>query len=441
MSLTPRHPLRLVGALAILSGLTLGHALAPAQEEAETAKPDEKIRVLVVTGGHDYDQPAFERMLNADTGIAWTRAVHPEALSLITQEGPARPDVIVLYDLHQAITEAEKARYTAIIRGGVGLVALHHSLASYQDWPEYERMVGGKFFLAKRVEAGVEIPPSPWRHDVDIPVEVAAADHFITRGLSNFTIHDETYGGLRVDPAALPLLRTSCQGSSPILAWTLPYGKARVVYLQLGHDDGAYSNASYRTLVSRAVRWAARRAPGDPAWTPLFNGRDLDGWRVEGKARFTVEDGLMVGRQGPGGEAGDLLSTSSFDDFELEVTWAMDWPGNSGVWFRYQEPERSYQADILEWKDPVCWSGSLYRPGKMFVALNEDPSIVRRNGWNTFLVRAEGQRLVVHLNGRRVADVRDDLSMRGRIGFQVHAGAPFAKMAIRVADVRVRKLP
>ena len=168
--------------------------------------------------------------------------------------------------------------------------------------------------------------------------------------------------------------------------------------------------------MARAIRWAAWRTPEDGSWRALFNGRDLAGWRAEGKARFSVEDGILVGRQGEHGRAGDLFTEGEFSDFELEVVWAMDWPGNSGVWFRYQSPERAYQADILEWKSPVCWSGTLDCAGEMFIAMNPDSSIVCREGWNVFRVRARKDRLEVFLNGRRAAGVRDGSSARGRIG-------------------------
>jgi hypothetical protein len=202
---------------------------------------------------------------------------------------------------------------------------------------------------------------------------------------------------------------------------------------QLGHDDHAYSDPNYLTLVGRSLQWAARRAPEDARWQTLFDGKSLAGWKPEGNARFSVEDGILVGRQGPKAEA-------EFADFELEVTWAMDWPGNSGIWFRYQSAERAYQADILEWKDPVAWSGTIYCSGKMFIARTLDSASVSRDGWHLFRIRAQKDRLEVFLNGRRVGEARDSSAPQGRIGIQVHAGAEFASSAVRIAEVRVRPL-
>ena len=184
-----------------------------------------------------------------------------------------------------------------------------------------------------------------------------------------------------------------------------------------------------------------RYGAGDGAgWKSLFNGKDLTGWEATGRAAWAVEDGCLVGRQGPRGAPGDLFTEEEFGDFELTVTYKMHWPGNSGVWFRYQAPDKSYQADILEYTNPVCYSGSLYCPGKMFIAMNEDPDIVDREGWNTIKIRAQGDNLVITLNDVVTADVREDSFARGKIGFQIHAGDDFKDMAITVREIRIRSL-
>lgn len=172
----------------------------------------------------------------------------------------------------------------------------------------------------------------------------------------------------------------------------------------------------------------------------LFNGRDLTGWQAEGNATWTVEDGAIVGRQGPNNAPGDLFTTECYKDFELSCRWRVEWPCNSGIWFRYQEGKKAYQADILEYTDPVCYSGTLYCGGKMFIAMNTDPSLVNRNGWNSFRIRAVGDHLQLWLNGRKVGDVHDDSSDHGRIGIQVHPGEQFGPMKVMVKDIRMTVL-
>jgi hypothetical protein len=175
----------------------------------------------------------------------------------------------------------------------------------------------------------------------------------------------------------------------------------------------------------------------------LFNGQDLSGWDAEGKAVWEVKDGLLIGRQGPGNTPGDLFTNDSFGDFELSVTYRVVWPANSGIWYRYQSGEKTFQADILEYQNPFALSGSLYRPGGTggpFAAVNADPSIIDREGWNTMVIRSVGTRQLIFLNGKQVVDVRADVSDHGRIGFQVHPGDEFGTMQIIVRDVSVRPI-
>ena len=180
--------------------------------------------------------------------------------------------------------------------------------------------------------------------------------------------------------------------------------------------------------------------PADEAMTALFNGKDLSGWKQHGKARWEVKEGILIGSQGPKGEAGDLLTLASYDDFELAVTFRMKWPGNSGVWFRYQAAKKSYQADILEHKDPIAYSGSLYCPGKFFLATNTNRETIDRSGWNKLVIRAQGDRLLITINEKKVADVREDSFTEGRVGLQVHQGDVFTGMQIMVKEFKLRPL-
>src|SRR5512140_3735222 len=100
---------------------------------------------------------------------------------------------------------------------------------------------------------------------------------------------------------------------------------------------------------------------GKPEWIPLFDGKSLNGWKQEGKAVWEAKGGEIVGRQGPGGAAGDLLTEKQWANFEVELEWKMTWPGNSGIWFRYTNAKAAYQADILDQSShPGVLSGSLY---------------------------------------------------------------------------------
>jgi hypothetical protein len=183
-------------------------------------------------------------------------------------------------------------------------------------------------------------------------------------------------------------------------------------------------------------------AAAEKASMKLFNAKDLTGWEATGNARWMVQDGQLIGIQGEKNAPGDLFTTQSFRDFEVTVTYRAEWPCNSGVWFRFQSPGQAYQADILEYKKPEAYSGTLYCPGYsgLFLAANLDKSLENRGGWNTIKIRAQGDHLQIWLNGRQTADVHDARSDHGTIGFQVHPGAEFAPMKIIVREVLLKEL-
>lgn len=200
-----------------------------------------------------------------------------------------------------------------------------------------------------------------------------------------------------------------------------------------------------RTFLKGTVGVAAGLLAGsahaaEPKFEALFNGKDLTGWKPEGKAVWTVEDGCLVGKQGEGAAPGDLFTEKEYGDFEVRVTYKIAWPANSGVWFRYQSPDKSYQADILEYKKPEAYSGTIYCPGKMFLSVNADPKLEKKDDWNTMVIKAQGDHLVVSLNGKVTGDVHEASYAKGRIGFQIHPGDEFKSMKITVKEVALRSL-
>ena len=183
---------------------------------------------------------------------------------------------------------------------------------------------------------------------------------------------------------------------------------------------------------------------GAPAadWAPLFDGKTLKGWTQLGKADWTVRNGAITGRQGLGGEAGDLFTESRWTDLDLEAEWRMRFPGNSGIWFRWSGAKTGYQADFIEEPAyPGVLSGSLYCMGKAFIGENRDASSVNREGWNRIRIRAVQDHLVVEQNGRKVVDVRDGtFAGPGSVGIQVHAGKQYSGMEVQVRNIRLRPI-
>ncbi len=226
---------------------------------AEEPVKEKPLKVLVITGGHGFDQKAFFAMFDGMEGVQYDKAQFPDAAKLLTAATADSYDVLVLYDMARGITPEQQKAFVALLKKGIGVVALHHTLGAHRDWPEYKKIIGGRYNFKKRVEDGKEIPASGYSHGEDIKVSIADAKHPITAGMKDFTIHDETYNNYETIPSARILLKTDHLKNDPELGWVLQYEKSPVFYLMLGHDGKAYTNPAYKQLVRRGIDWSAGR--------------------------------------------------------------------------------------------------------------------------------------------------------------------------------------
>jgi type 1 glutamine amidotransferase len=242
--------------LCIFAGLIL---TIPALTFAAESASGEKIRVLVVTGGHGFEKEPFFKLFKDDPDISFQAVEHPNAYPSLTAEAASKWDVLLLYDMQQNIPEDAKANFIARLKEGKGLVVLHHALCSYQHWPEYAKIAGGQYYLDKTIVDGVEHPASTYKHDVDFKVHVADTKHPVARGLKDYETHDETYHNFSVGKDSHPLLTTDEPTSSKIIAWSKTYEAARVVTIQSGHDHAGYENPSFQKILRQAIRWVAKR--------------------------------------------------------------------------------------------------------------------------------------------------------------------------------------
>ena len=217
------------------------------------------IKVLVVTGGHGFETEPFFRLFRDNPAITSVAVEHDGASATAWERDDlATFDVIVLYDMPRHITSAQQAKLRSLFELGTGLVVLHHALVSFQDWPDYERIIGGRYPEPPKGQPAVSDKVG-YEHDVEVPVTILDPRHPITAGIENFTIRDEIYWGFRVGSDVHPLLGTTHPKAGKPLMWTRTEGRSRVVFLQLGHDRHAFENSHFRELVARSISWAARR--------------------------------------------------------------------------------------------------------------------------------------------------------------------------------------
>ena len=133
-------------------------------------------------------------------------------------------------------------------------MALHHSICSYQGWPFWEELLGGRYLESDAPGQ----PKSTYRHDVELFVKTAGS-HPIVNPIGPMQLVDETYKGMRISPKVTPLLQIDHPTGDRYVAWISPYAASRVVYVQLGHDEQAHRSAAYRELVRNSILWAGGR--------------------------------------------------------------------------------------------------------------------------------------------------------------------------------------
>jgi len=211
-----------------------------------------KLHILVVTGGHDFDRKSFFEMFDSLQEISYNELKHPEANIQLGTIDPKTFDAVVFYDMPKSISETEKESYFKLLKLGKGLVFLHHSLCSYQQWDEYKDIVGGKYHEEKNSPA-----TSTYQHDVNFTVKIASPKNPVTRGIKDFEILDEVYGNTEVLPGVTPLLTANHPQSNKIIGWTHKIENSRIVYIQPGHDKNGYFNPNYQKLVKQAITYVA----------------------------------------------------------------------------------------------------------------------------------------------------------------------------------------
>ena len=205
-------------------------------------------------------------------------------------------------------------------------------------------------------------------------------------------------------------------------------------------------------LVAWAMSLHAVREAEENGFVPLFDGKTLDGWEQKGgKAKYTVEDGCIVGTSVPNTSNSFLCTKKHYSDFILELEFKVD-PGlNSGVQVRsnslkeYRNGQvHGYQVEI----DPSsrAWTGGIYdegRRGWLFTLKDNEAArkAFKPNDWNKLRVECRGERIKTWVNGVPAADLTDSMTRSGFIALQVHGvGSRQDPLSVRWRNIRLKDL-
>lgn len=218
-----------------------------------------------------------------------------------------------------------------------------------------------------------------------------------------------------------------------------------------------------RILMTASITLLSLDSSAQKGWTNPFNGKDLTGWfetaGINGKHVWVAKDGMIIGTSVPGQANGFLLLEKEYGDFILELEVSVDTlMNNSGIQVRsltYPEYNNwrlhGYQVEI----EPLTLhrSGAIYDEGTMrqWLTTAAELSPAAQNAfkrdnkkgyqWNKYRIEATGSTIRTWVNGIPAAHLVDDQSLRGYIGFQMHANNPKdpqGVFSIRFRNIRIQ---
>lgn len=227
------------------------------QSGQDLSKPGENLKVLVVTGGHDFEHKPFMSLFKGYDDIEYVEARLKDDSEIFEDISGWDYDVMVLFNMTQKISPKRQENFKKLVKDGVGVVALHHCMGSFQQWPEYIKIIGGRYNLTASEQGGIKRQASTYKYDMDFTIHIEDRKHPITRGLSDFQVHDETYKNCSFEKDNHLLLTTNHPDSDRYLGWVRNYGRGKVCFIMVGHGPSIYAHPTYRQLVARAIRWSA----------------------------------------------------------------------------------------------------------------------------------------------------------------------------------------
>ncbi len=159
----------------------------------------------------------------------------------------------------------------------------------------------------------------------------------------------------------------------------------------------------------------------------LFNGKNLDGWKIHGTEKWYVENGLLICESGPDKAYGYLSTDKDYKNFDLTVEFQQEANGNSGVFFRSTFEGTKVKGWQVEVAPPNHDTGGVYesyKRGWLKQIPDEEEGYLKMGEWNKMRIRVDGDHVQTWLNGHPMVDFSDEIIGKGEgaIALQIHDG-------------------
>jgi hypothetical protein len=213
----------------------------------------------------------------------------------------------------------------------------------------------------------------------------------------------------------------------------------------------------YAPAARPAEKARAEASKPPEGFTALYNGKDLDGWKVlNGKKEAWGADKNILFVQGGGG--GWLMTEKKYANFELRLEFKLPEKGNSGVAlrapFKGNPAYAGMEIQLLD--DP--WYKANYKglkptqlTGSIYDVVPPSKDALKPAGeWNKMRIVAKGRQITVELNDTKIVDANLDdhkeragqhpglLRKEGHLGLQSHDGrVEFRNLYVKVLESKL----
>ena len=212
---------------------------------------------------------------------------------------------------------------------------------------------------------------------------------------------------------------------------------------RIGIQDHGDSIAFRSIRIHEIPRAAQAEGPDTAGWAPLFNGRDLAGWKNYGAEKWTVDNGEILG-EAVTKEYGYLGTEKTYKNFEMRGRFKAEGSGNSGIFYHASINGTNIQGVQVEVDPrPNMHTGGLYETGgrQWLVWPNPDGERAMKVGeWNDVRFSVNGNHIVTFVNGVLALDYTDPAPRfsEGIIALQLHAGGQ-GKMRFKDLSIREQR--
>ncbi len=195
----------------------------------------------------------------------------------------------------------------------------------------------------------------------------------------------------------------------------------------------------WAAVAALVLTYAGRAQDGktEEGFTSLFNGKDLTGWHIENKGKFSVKDGVIFLDKG----SGWLRSDKEYQDFELRMDFRfLNKGADSGIFIRASKegknwPAKNYQVQTMD-NDSI---GALFAAGLKGVKVKRDVPKTRQvrkktGEWQSYVITAQGDRFEIKLNGETITTGTGLVVQAGHIGLQGEGGQ------LEFKNIRIKEL-